>query len=74
MTNSYYGYIRYEKYLYEDDTFTAIKYRDSYLCIPNKIIRSNHLASKEMLVHTKIFISILDKVTESQNNLYQIYF
>ena len=73
MIKKYYFYIVYDAYLCEDETFTSITYKGSYLSVPNKIINAHSRENKDMVVHEQIFNDILSKSSESHNNLCSIY-
>ena len=74
MLSLYYFYVVYDKLLSIDDTFIHIKFNKSYLSIPLKIVKSHSLENRQIHVHKEIFTDILNKTTESHNNLYSIYF
>jgi len=74
MSTLYYFYVVYDKMLSEDDTFIHIKFNKSYLSIPLKIVKLHDAEQRQIYVHKKIFTDILNKTTESHNNLCSIYF
>ena len=71
-----YFYVRYDEFLSKDETFLHIKYKTKYLSIPLKSILSygRDGLGLDMIVHEKIFNDIVNKSSESQNNLRELYF
>lgn len=73
MKNNYF-HIRFDEFLYKDETFIYIKYDGLYLSIPNKVVESYSIDTYNMIVHEKIFTDIVNKSSESHNNFCQLYF
>lgn len=74
MVNKHYFYVTYDRWLFETDIFEGLVYKGDYLWVPKKIIKEHDKKAKRILAHRVIFESIVNKTTESHNNLCSIYF